>query len=66
MFVYLKIITKPGTLGDWPKPMKIQLDSDFSVGCWCHWVTDADFAAGDRQYISGITPMPMMVAIISW
>ncbi len=39
--------TKPGTLSDWPKPMTIQLDSYFSASCWCHRVTDADFAVGD-------------------
>ncbi len=31
--------------------MTIWLYSDFSVGCQCHGVADADFAAGDRQYI---------------
>jgi hypothetical protein len=44
-------MTKPGTLGDRPKPMTIQLDSDFSVGCRCHWVADADFAVGGRRSI---------------
>ena len=46
---------KLGTLGDRPKTMTIQLDSDFSVGCWCHRVTDANFAVGDRKCIGYLT-----------
>ncbi len=50
MFLQLILKINTGTLGDRPKPMTIQLDSDFSVGCRCHWVTDADLAVGDRLY----------------
>jgi hypothetical protein len=42
---------KPGTLGDRWQSMMIRIDSNVSVGCRCHRVADADFAASDRQYI---------------
>ncbi len=48
--VNIESLNKLGTLGDRPTPLTIQLDSDLSVGCQCHQVTDTDFAVSDRQY----------------
>ncbi len=52
--IILYIYFKPGTLGDWTKPMMIQLDSDLSVGCQCHRLS----VTGN---ISGIIPKPTML-----
>jgi hypothetical protein len=50
-----KVGSKPGTLGDRPKPMTIRLDSGLFFRCRCPLVADANFDTGGRQYIGSCT-----------
>ena len=46
-----KNLIKPGTLGDRPKPMTIQLNLKVAIDYRCHRVTDANVVIDGRRCI---------------
>jgi len=53
--------TKPATLGDRWQSVTIWFDYNANINFQCHRVTDANFAASDRQKIGYHNTMPTML-----